>query len=393
MPAAPFDPLAQQAPMLPRDPPPRAARAIGWFLVVLFATIVTIAIIVRVPETVRCRFVLVPKDGADPIQAPYQVVVKAVNIVEGQEVKAGEELFLLHSDEIRTRHTLLQTLTADLAAKEAGMEKLEALHTSQLAIKAAEISQTEREIVFRKRHVDAVKALFESTAKLEKEGAISHEDHLRRQLEMVQVETVLALAEKTLEMARLEPERQENDRAHKRLLEKAEQAGLRSRIEALNRDLASTQLDQLSIRAPYDAIVISLTQKNTGNVLQPGQELCQLARVDAEPRVRMLLAENGMSRLSTQQRVRLFFDAFPYQRYGTLTGVVDWISPAAVASKEAGNGFIATAPLDDLTIRVRGQPKPVRVGMTGEARITTGSNALIEYAFEPIRQLRENLKH
>jgi hypothetical protein len=38
-------------------------------------------------------------------------------------------------------------------------------------------------------------------------------------------------------------------------------------------------------------------------------------------------------------------------------------------------------------------PQAVRVGMTGEARITTGSNALIEYAFEPIRQLRENLKH
>lgn len=378
--------------MLPRDPPPSAARVIGWFLVVLFITVVTAAIIIRIPETVRCRFLLVPKDGADPIQAPYQVVVKAVRIVEGQEVKAGDELFLLHSDEIRARHTLLQTLTADLTAKEEGLAKLEALHTSQLAIKNAEIAQTEREIVFRKRHVDAIKALSESTAKLVKEGAVSQEDHLRRQLEMVQAETELALAEKTLEMASLEPERQENDRAHKRLVEKAEITSLRSRIEALKRDLANTQQDQLSIRAPYDAIVISLTQKNSGNVLQPGQELCQLARLGAEPRVRLLLAESGMSRLAIEQRVRLFFDAYPYQRYGTLTGRVDWISPAAV-NEPGGTGFVATAPLDERTIRVRGTPQAVRVGMTGEARITTGSNALIEYAFEPIRQLRENLKH
>ncbi|MEZ5386275.1 MAG: HlyD family efflux transporter periplasmic adaptor subunit [Prosthecobacter sp.] len=389
---ATLDPLAQQAPMLPRDPPPRAARLIGWFLVALFTTVVTAAIVVRIPETVSCRFLLVPKDGADPIQAPYQVVVKAVRIVEGQEVKAGDELFLLHSDEIRARHTLLQTLTAELAAKEQGVAKLEALHNSQLAIKNAEIAQTEREIVFRQKHVETAKALSASSDKLVRDGAMSQVESLRRKLETAEAETDLALAQKSLEMARLEPERQENDRAHKRLEEKAEQANLRTRIEALKRDLANTQQDQLSIRAPYDAIVTSLTQKNSGNVLQPGQELCQLARVGAEPRVRLLLAESGMSRLATDQRVRLFFDAYPYQRYGTLTGRVDWISPAAV-TEPGGTGFVATAPLDEQTIRVRGTPQAVRVGMTGEARITVGSNALIEYAFEPIRQLRENLKH
>lgn len=379
--------------MLPRDPPPRAARVIGWFLVLLFAAAVTAAILVRVPETVRCQFVLVPKDGADPIQAPYQAVVKAVRVVEGQLVKEGEELFLLHSDEIRERHTLLQTLTADLAAKEESGKTLEALHASMLAIKATEIAQTEREIVFRKRGVEASRALFETAGDLVRDRAMSKDELLRRELELVQNETDCALAEKTLEVARLDPDRLENERARDRLEEKAEIASLRVRIEALRRDLESTDQDQLSIRAPYAAIVISLTQRNTGNVLQPGQELCQLARIDSEPRVRLLLGESNMSRLAIRQRVRLFFDAYPYQRYGTLTGNVEWISPASVSSSKEGTGFIAIAPLDEREIRVRGEPQAVRIGMTGEARITVGSNALIEYAFEPIRQLRENLKH
>ena len=34
----------------------------------------------------------------------------------------------------------------------------------------------------------------------------------------------------------------------------------------------------------------------------------------------------------------------------------------------------------------------MRVGMRGEARIVVGSRALIEYAFEPVRQLRENMR-
>jgi len=31
--------------------------------------------------------------------------------------------------------------------------------------------------------------------------------------------------------------------------------------------------------------------------------------------------------------------------------------------------------------------------MTGEARIVTGQRTMIEYAFEPIRQLRENMRN
>ena len=86
-----------------------------------------------------------------------------------------------------------------------------------------------------------------------------------------------------------------------------------------------------------------------------------------------------------------FFDAFPYQRYGTVTGALDWVSPAAVGTPE-GPQFIALVSLNQNQIEVSGEQRPLRVGMKGEARIVVGSRLLIEYAFEPIRQLRENMK-
>jgi hypothetical protein len=39
-----------------------------------------------------------------------------------------------------------------------------------------------------------------------------------------------------------------------------------------------------------------------------------------------------------------------------------------------------------------GQVLPLRVGMRGDAHIIVGGRTLIEYAFEPIRQLRESMK-
>ena len=109
------------------------------------------------------------------------------------------------------------------------------------------------------------------------------------------------------------------------------------------------------------------------------------------PRARVTLQEQGLSRLAVGQRVRLFFEAFPYERYGTITGTLEWISPAAVASA-GGPRFIALVSPSQNFVLVRQEPRPLQVGMTGEARIVVGHRRLIAYAFEPIRELRENMR-
>jgi hypothetical protein len=75
-----------------------------------------------------------------------------------------------------------------------------------------------------------------------------------------------------------------------------------------------------------------------------------------------------------------------------VTGKLDWISPSAVTTTD-GSHFVALGSLDRYEISPRaGQVLPLRVGMRGQAHIIVGGRTLIEYAFEPIRQLRENMK-
>jgi HlyD family secretion protein len=106
----------------------------------------------------------------------------------------------------------------------------------------------------------------------------------------------------------------------------------------------------------------------------------------------MTLNEAGLAKLAITQRVRYFFEAFPYQRYGAVTGKLDWISPSAVTTTE-GSRFVALGSLDSYEISSRaGQALPLRVGMKGDAHIIVGGRTLIEYAFEPIRKLRESMK-
>jgi len=86
--------------------------------------------------------------------------------------------------------------------------------------------------------------------------------------------------------------------------------------------------------------------------------------------------------------VRFFFEAYPYQRYGALSGKLNWVSPSPVAGA-SGQYFVGLASLDEAANR---HHLSLRPGMKGEARIRVGTRTLIEYAFEPIRQLREGVR-
>jgi membrane fusion protein len=376
--------------MMPQDPPPRIVRGIAWLLIAIFFTGLFAAITVQLPETVRAPFVLVPQDGADPIQSPRVAVVSEVKIGEGETVKKGQDLFVLRSDEIRGLSTEMRTVEEDLHTRKTGLAQADAAYDKQLEIKLAEISNGESEVKFREKHAATSKELVDRMQTLSGTGGISQVELIRMQLDMAASEKDLSVARRTLQQVTLDRQRMESEHARLRAEQTAEIEKLRFRLNGLKADLENSQANMLTIHAPYDGVVISLTQRNVGNVVQNGQELCQLARLDARPTARLRLAEAGLPKLAVGQKARFFFDAYPYQRYGAVDATLSWISPSVVSSTE-GPHFVGTATLDSDQHR-RGKPLTLRVGMRGEARIMVGRSTIIAYAFEPIRQLRENMR-
>jgi multidrug efflux pump subunit AcrA (membrane-fusion protein) len=364
--------------MLRPEPPPQLIRWTAWLLIGIFIVVFLASVSVHIPETVRCSFVLVPENGADPIQSPLLGLVQAVKVTEGQEVPAGTELFVLRSDEIRAWQTQLRTSEEDFRNLQTRTAKLEEYYNGQVAIKKQEIQSAERDVVFREKHLATARDVLDR----------NQIEMLEFRLATAESEKDLSIAQRRVEQLALQQQELEIERARLRGDEQSEVEKLRVRIDALKRQLENCTGDLMSIRAPYHAAVISLVHRNPGGVVQNGGELCQLARAEGEPRARLLLEEAGVPKLAPGQKVRLFFEAFPYQRYGTITGNLEWISPAAVNSPE-GQRFTGRAILDQTAFRTRGQERPLRVGMKGEARLLVGSRTLVEYAFEPLRQLRE----
>jgi multidrug efflux pump subunit AcrA (membrane-fusion protein) len=378
--------------MSPQEPPPWIIRSAAWVLMGGFLLALLVAIVVRLPETVHCPFILIPATGADPIQSPRQAIISRVAVGEGQPVKAGEDLFILRSDEIRGWDTQFRTLTEELRNKVESLTQYETAYVSQLEIKKAEIEQAKSEVKFRENHAATSRDLVTRMEKLAKLGGESEIDLVKLKLDLAGSEKDLSVAQRTVQQTNLDRERIETEHARQQGEQRSEIEKLKMRIGALKIDLENTQQNLLTVRSPYEGVITSMDQRTVGSFVQQGQVLCQLARKDAKPRARMTLNEAGLPKLAIALRVRYFFEAFPYQRYGAVTGKLDWISPSAVGSGD-GSHFVALGSLDRDVISPRpGQSLPLRVGMKGDAHIIVGGRTLIEYAFEPIRQLRESMR-
>jgi multidrug efflux pump subunit AcrA (membrane-fusion protein) len=377
--------------MLPQDPPPWIIRASARLLIAIFFVALLAAVVVRLPETVHCPFVLVPQNGADPIQSPRLAVVSKVAVSEGQTVAKGAELFVLRSDEIRGFDTQLRTLTEDLHVHEESLTRADASYISQLEIRTAEIAQAESEVKFREKHAASSRDLVARMEKLLKRGGISDVEVIHLRLDAAASEKDFSVAQRTLQQVAAERQKLESDHARQRGEEVSEIEKMKLKINALKADLENSQQNMLTIRAPYPAMVVSLAQRNPGSVVQSGQELCQLSALEGKPQARLAVSEAGYPKLAVGQRARFFFEAYPYQRYGAVDAKVEWISPTAVTSSE-GSHFVVLASIDENTRTGRRFALPLRVGMRGEARIVVGRRRLIEYMFEPIRQLKENMR-
>lgn len=383
--------METNTPMLPQDPPSYVLRAIGWLLGAVALLFGIVAVTVKIPETVRCPFVLVTQSGDEALLAPVQAVLVAVKPLEGAEVAKGEVLFVLRSDEIRNWQTQRSTQREELRALQARGAKLDEIQTAQLAAKDAQFVQVQREVAFRAKHLATNRDFLVSMEKLAALGIAPKIDMLNHQLNLAASEKDLFIAQKTQLQVALELEQMKIERARQRLDEAAELAKLRIQLAALDQQLENCEGDQLFLRAPYDGVVVALDRRSGGNLVHAGELLGQLARRDERPHARLLLDEASLARLQTGLSVRFFFDAFPYQRYGSITGQLGWITPAAVPARDTAQ-FLALATLDRITLSGGGRSLALRAGMKGEARIIVGRRTLAEHIFEPIRQLRENLR-
>jgi len=373
-----------------RNLPMPATSALAILLIVLFVVVLAVAILLPLPETIRCAFVLAPEGGADPVRAPREGVLTEILAVETQEIRKGQDLFVIRNEQIRTWTAELQGLEQELDANARRTALVEIDQKAALDIQTTKLQQLERDLAFQQEYLTTLKDFLERYEKLDAEGLVSRVDILSQRLAASKGERDVAMTRQSRDMAVLELEKVRNE-TRRQLAELAlDRRKADSRVATLEKLLGGAREDVVRVTAPFDGTVVVVQQKNQGDVVSYGQELCRIARSDSTLIAHLTAPESGVPRLRAGQSVRLFFEAYPYERFGTGHGTIRWISPAAVASDE-GERFVVHVALDAQALGASGSARPLRAGMSGQARVVVGTRTLIEFVFEPLRRLRENV--
>ena len=157
------------------------------------------------------------------------------------------------------------------------------------------------------------------------------------------------------------------------------------RIAELENTVAKAQqsVDQLSLRAPSDGIVLSLATKTIGGIVTTAQPVIEIVPENTTLIVEATAQNKDIGFIKVGQPVVIKVDTYSFQRYGSLRGTVKHISPDAIQDEKQGLVY-------KMKVEILGNETSKRTtiavepGMSVTAEVTTGNRRIIEFFLDPL---------
>ena len=402
-------------------------RGLLYFLVVSIAVILPWSMLSKVDETGSARGRLEPKGNTIAIDSPVAGTVTAIEVEEGQQVKAGSVLIELDSQianaELQEARAKLNGLKGRLNNFQLVKNQLQTnlkVQQQQNQATVAEqqelIEQIQQKIKLDREQISSVeqlltkdRSLVQLYRQLEREGVVSGvqlDDAERRMIENTQA---LKQAQSDKEQQQVELNKQQSatdkivyqgDRA---IIEaERELKQVQSQIIDTNSEIVQTKKrigslklrsQQNSIEAPFDGTVFQLSIKHPGAVVQASQNLAQIAPKDTPLILKAQMPTSQSGFLQKGMPVKVKFDAYPFQDYGIVEGYVSWISPdSKILQQEQISQQAEIFELEivlDTCIQTKNKCIDLTPGQTATAEVIVRQRRLIDFVLDPFKKLQQ----
>lgn len=348
---------------------------------------------------------LVPEFGMAEVYAPAGSTLKTIVVHPGARVIKGQLLGTITNETYsldgplseeqnrQTRkeigevdaQTILARSRVNLAVQKARQE--ESGIRSEVAVLGNQLNTQKLQLILAERQFDDAEPL---VAK----GFISRFDQDRREQGVLTAKANISSIAAQIQSQSAQMTSFSSDADQARLQGTLEISQLKSARDSLETNLINnTSKSLMALRSPVDGIVAA-TNLRPGETVKSGLPIVSLAppgQIDAE----LLLPTHAAGFIRAGQSVRLFIDAYPYQRYGALTGVVSQVSSAAVKPGD----YIAPIKFEEPSYRInvkimhlasdRTGPMRLKPGMTLSGNIVTERRSIIQWLFDPLLSAKE----
>jgi len=382
---------------------PLSLKLVGGFFVVVISTALLFASTATYARKDTVPGWIVPQGGLIRVTARVGGVVEAISAVEGAQVHAGAPLATLR-------------LSTDTAAGDVG-NAMEHSLAAEAEATTAQMRASTLKLQGQTAEMQARRAVLESELAETRARVITMEQ--RRQLADEQVlrgEKLLAkgfLSQQQLEQLRSTGlgAAQETSQTRAAVLEIQRQIGdLNAELAAMPADLASIQAQAAQSRAnlaqrrttsegqatfvataPIDGHVLTIPIE-LGQAVSAGGAVAVITPKDSRLTAELYAPSRSAGFIQPGQEVRLMYQAFPYQTFGTGRGRVIAVSRTVLAPSEiAIPGLTLQEPvfrvrvrLERPTVQAYGHAVPLQPGMFLSADIITDRRNLIQWLLDPL---------
>ena len=384
------------------------ARPISFsLLTALIATFLAIVVIVLInanyarQERVVGR--LLPAEDFAQIFAPRNGLVKDIHVEEGNFVEKGQALILLESETFvdngdsltsmvvnelhNTQDLLSQTIVNEQELQKNSTEE----SASTIRFKTGELNSLTQLInTYHKRLAISEKDFLRHQA-LHRQGQIAdvefnrlHKEYLSEQVEFQRLEK-----EKdnlVFLINQIKYEQEQIIVTHKKNI-----AELNLRLADIRRELAEKSVEsQFLIKAPISGIISGLEYRK-GRKVTTAQPLMTILPESGELLAELYVPTRAVGFVNVGMDVRLRYDAFPYQKFGTYSGKIENISKSVFLGEniEGYDGSDKTfykliVSLGEQKVTSYQREFSLQSGMQLSAYLVGEKRSLMEWFFEPI---------
>ena len=376
----------------------------GCMLVVLIA--VGAAIAVTTGTYARKETVpgwLQPDKGLTRLTAGQHGLVEDVMVEEGSQVEQGEPILVLSSDNTlvdgggRATEALLVEITreeVELARQTELVERLQVENTA--AIEASlvglelEKASMQSQIEEQGNRVAIATDLLTRYESLRGVGIADIQIEAQREEVAVQRQAKNGLMQRSHALDR--EIRTAQDRLRLLPLETARQL---SELESRMAGLAARKIELSSrgrqvITAPVSGTVASLGAR-AGNTIDPSRVLVEILPQDSVLYAEIYIPSRAIGFVEESMVVRLMYDAFPYQTYGSGEGRVNRVTDTVLRPEEIPtplgmqeSAYKARVALHSQTIEALGRSFPLRPGMALQAEIILERRTFLQLILAPV---------
>ncbi len=408
-------------------------RGILYLMLAFTVVVLPWAALSQVDEVGTAQGRLEPKGNTIRLDAPVAGTVSAIRVKEGQAIQKGQPLMELQSDVVNAdlqqaqvklegllnRQTQLTTIKAQLESSlSTARQQVQALAASQQATidKAQKQQNALQESLGLIRDIQAKdQARVAQLSKLSEQGAIARSQVEDAERIMIQNNQQFQKAQTDIQQAEAEVQKQQKE--YQRILRDGELSisdktkqvkELQSQIIDAQSEAGQTQnlikslqyqRQQRVLYAPSSGTLFQLLIQHPGAVVQPGQNIAQIAPQTARLvlRARMDNKQTGFLKVGLPAKVK--FDAYPFQDYGILSGRINWISPTSslptptgpttTAGNTAVSSFEVEVELAQSFIQAQGKAIALKAGQTATAEVIVRQRRVIDLFLDPFRKLKK----